>query len=289
MPGDRCKKKDKPTFKPKNTQLPFFTYGVFRPGEIPFLGIRDFVNTSKICKIKGCVRIRDGVFIYSDGDQDVMGFLLDFKDDCQEKAYDYISSLEPDLIFRWEEQMVGDIKANMLFGKKPDNGSEDLEEIEREYSTLQDPYITEALEMLLDESKSNYLHKFHLQMRYLFLWTIIERFNFLRYSFGGGPMNGIARLASNEYIKVAIGKVQANGEVVYRTDTLKKVKLDPTNPKKSLSYYYTIRSNLTHRGKGRIKDEILLEKAYLQLLEISSYVISETLKECQSIKELNND
>ena len=35
---------NKKDFLPKNLELPFFTYGIFRPGEIPFLGIKDYVK-----------------------------------------------------------------------------------------------------------------------------------------------------------------------------------------------------------------------------------------------------
>lgn len=45
--------------------------------------------------------------------------------------------------------------------------------------------------------------------------------------------------------------------------------LDPGDPKKSANYYYTVRSNVTHRGKtsGHC-DTNLLETALTQLLPI---------------------
>ena len=31
-----------------NTKLPFFSYGIFRPGEISFIGIKNFIDKAKL-------------------------------------------------------------------------------------------------------------------------------------------------------------------------------------------------------------------------------------------------
>ena len=276
---------NKPTesFTPENTSLPFFTYGVFRPGEIPYLGIRSFVQESKPLTIKGNVRLRDGVFIFSEGRENIEGYLLYFKSDCIEEAYRYIAELEPQKIFYWNTQTEKDIEFNILYGKSPNKGSESLKELHSEYSTLKDPYLNDALEMLRDEDVPS--NHFQLQMRYLFLWTIIERFIFLRYSFGSTPVHAITRLAQNPYLAISIKRTVTETSTVYRTDDLTKYTLDPDDPKKSLNYYYTIRSNLTHRGKGQFRDRKLLECAYQQLRKIVHEVISKTIDYCEEVKK----
>ena len=84
-----------------NTKLPFFSYGIFRPGEIPFLGIEHYIEKIEKLTIKGCIQIRDGVFLFSEQyEDDVNGYLIHFKSHLCENAYNFINSLEPNKIFR---------------------------------------------------------------------------------------------------------------------------------------------------------------------------------------------
>jgi len=52
-----------------NLALPFFSYGFFRPGEISFLGIRDYVHTVKSKTIDGDLVLRDGITLFRDSDR----------------------------------------------------------------------------------------------------------------------------------------------------------------------------------------------------------------------------
>lgn len=82
-----------------NTKLPFFSYGIFRPGEIPFIGIINFIDKIEKLTIKGHIQIRDGVYLFSEKlEDDVNGFLIYFKSNLSESAYDFINSLEPNKI-----------------------------------------------------------------------------------------------------------------------------------------------------------------------------------------------
>lgn len=47
-----------------NYDLPFFAYGVFRPGEISFLGIKDYVEEVECATIAGTLMLWDGVLLY---------------------------------------------------------------------------------------------------------------------------------------------------------------------------------------------------------------------------------
>ena len=70
-----------------NTKLPFFSYGIFRPGEIPFNGIKNFIDKVEKLTIKGHIQIRDGVYLFSEKfESNVKGILIgsDF-----DKKFDY--------------------------------------------------------------------------------------------------------------------------------------------------------------------------------------------------------
>ena len=96
-----------------NNQLPFFTYGIFRPGEISFLGIKDFVSTAEPMTIKGDLVLRDGLTLFKDSKhQTVDGFLIKFKSEFESKAYSFIDSLEPKKLYRWRENKFNDISLN---------------------------------------------------------------------------------------------------------------------------------------------------------------------------------
>jgi hypothetical protein len=51
--------------------------------------------------------------------------------------------------------------------------------------------------------------------------------------------------------------------------------LDPESPEKAVDYYYQVRSNITHRGKGVGRDYNLLRDSLAELLPIFREVLRE--------------
>lgn len=274
-----------------NTELPFFSYGIFRPGEIPFIGIIDFIDKIEKLTIKGSVQIRDGVYLFSDEYEDnVNGFLIYFKSHLTKKAYDFINSLEPNKIFRWSERLDKNSNPfNILIGKSPNKGSESIKELHYIYSTTNDPYFTTGLTMLrefkLPQCDFELRGSFKIQMNYMFLWTIIERFTFLRYSLGGKPNSRIKSLANNEHFIKGLKKYVKKERQIIDTQELKNYTLNLDDPKKAIAYYYQVRNNLTHRGKGISNDYYILMECYKELLNIIEFVIKNTIEECRKNKE----
>ena len=274
-----------------NTKLPFFSYGIFRPGEIPFLGIEHYIEKIEKLTIKGCVQIRDGVFLFSEQyEDDVNGYLIHFKSHLCENAYNFINSLEPNKIFRWSEKLdKNNNPFNILIGRSPNKGSESIQELDNNYSTTKDPYFTTGIAMLNDfklpEWDWELKGSFEVQMRYMFLWTIIERFTFLRYSLGADSNKRIQLLEKNEYFIEGIKKYVTNERKIFNTQNLDHEILKLDNPKKAIKFYYQVRSNLTHRGKGISKDYYILIECYNELFNIIQFVIKNTLDECKTNKE----
>lgn len=274
-----------------NTKLPFFSYGIFRPGEIPFIGIFNFIDKIEKKTIKGHIQIRDGVFLFSEAfKDDVNGYLIHFKSHLGENAYDFINSLEPQKLFRWSEKLDENSNPfNLLIGKSPNKGSESIQELHNNYSTTKDPYFTTGLAMLnefkLPEWDWELKGSFEIQMRYMFLWTIIERFTFLRYSLGADPNKRIHLLEKNEYFISGLKKYVSKERKIFNTQNLEHVELKLDNPKKAISFYYQVRNNLTHRGKGISKDYYEIMECYNELFKIIQLVIKNTLDECKKHKE----
>jgi hypothetical protein len=273
-----------------NNNLPFFSYGFFRPGEISFLGIKDYVINAKPFSIEGDLVLRDGVTLYKDSkNQMVDGYLIIFKPDFENEAYSFINSLEPKKLFKWREKKFNDISFNILYGVKPDRGSDDIEEAD--WKTIwQDPFFTSAMEVLDEIPNENFEWNlkplFKLQMKYMLLWTILERFTFLRYSLGGGSATRNRLLAEDEYFKEALLKYTINERSVYSSiDPDDKTTLNAQNPKKALDYYYQVRCNITHRGKAVIKDHDMVKDSFNELFNITKYVLNKTKNECELIKK----
>ena len=79
----KCHNKTKEDFLPADLSLPFFTYGIFRPGEIPFIGIQEYIDRVEPTKLQGQLVFRDGVLLYKnddDSEDQVPGYLIYFKE-----------------------------------------------------------------------------------------------------------------------------------------------------------------------------------------------------------------
>jgi len=115
---------------PKDTNLPFFAYGIFKKGELAFLSIMDFVEKiDESESVKGQLLLRDGLPIlnpYLDPitPEKVEGNLIYFKDNHSKEAYGIINDLEPDNQYGWKETKTKkNIKCNYLIGKSPTKGT----------------------------------------------------------------------------------------------------------------------------------------------------------------------
>ena len=288
---------------PENLDLPFFAYGFFRPGEISFMGIKDYVFDVKPVIVKGEIKHRDGLNFYLDNQQKTVdGYLIYFHSGMGKMAYDFINSMEPNKLFTWRSGILGDVPYNVLYGKKPTKGSvENQDEFGRD-SVWQDPFFTVALEDTLlngfvdgNPKIENLTHDkmFKLQMKYMLLWTIIERFIFLRYSFGGEVVASTKKFSENLFLKEALNKFGFDNPIkrdLYATNYPKnKIRYSKDDSIKAINYYYQVRCNITHRGKGVHQDLKLLENCYTELYNILIYVLRNTRHECMQVKQQYED
>jgi hypothetical protein len=82
--------------------LPFFAYGVFKPGELAFFRIAKYVESCREGKIQGCLLDRDGLPIASRSSTGTIpGYILWFREKDRQNAYDEICDLEPTAQYDW--------------------------------------------------------------------------------------------------------------------------------------------------------------------------------------------
>jgi hypothetical protein len=110
---------------PADTSLPFFAYGLFRPGQLAYFQIRDYViRIDDGEAVRGELLIRDGLPIIDESGRGNMdGAVLHFREDVAIDAYDKIAGLEPDKQYRWTEKAVETGRVNILVGISPSKGS----------------------------------------------------------------------------------------------------------------------------------------------------------------------
>jgi hypothetical protein len=205
--------------------------------------------------------------------------------------------LEPDNYYQWG---IDDKEnCNCLYSRyiKRNQGNSLLE---ANWKTCwDDPFFRDAFEVLEEYEYNNDKKEpigslkqlFRLQMKYMLLWTIIERFTFLRYGFGVKDENSIskrnAKLAQNEYFKTALKDILENKndrEIFDAKEPTKQVKLSKEDPPSSIEYYYQLRCNITHRGKAVTSETKRIEDAYNELKYIIGNVLDNTEDECKKIK-----
>ncbi len=272
---------------PNDINIPFFSYGIFQPGSIGHSRIEKYIKkVTPNCKIAGELRIRDGLPILNPNNKytQVEGCLIEFNPDDIMSAYESINAIEPNNQYRWGETVVEvdniNINTNVLFGKKPNKGSEPYHNIH--WHGKDDSLFTTAIELInkiiheRHEDESHTERFFRLQMAYLFLWSIIERYVSLRYYLKGKHIrkNKILKLAEEPQFCESLKRIVTEKRTVQRADDPDKHdRLVPLDPKKSIDYYYQIRSNIMHRGKGIHQDIRRVESSLKEMLEIFTEVL----------------
>lgn len=262
--------------RPPNIDRPFFAYGLFRPGQLAFFQLREFVgNVTEPSRVGGSLLLRDGLPIIDlAGRGFIKGALLTFLPTRGAEAYDRIAAMEPDKHYRWHEAHVGGMSTNVLVGRSPKKGSEPCEDAD--WNGWDDPLFTVALDVV-DETLTSQdfawdwdlKSLFKLQMAYLLLWSSIERYASLRYHLGDGVTEKVAQLAREPAFAASLQQHVKGRREVYRADRpAEKEVLDSKAPDNAVSYYYQVRCNITHRGKGVVRDYELLKKSLAELLAI---------------------
>ena len=268
--------------QPNNTNLPFFAYGIFKPGQLAYSKIADYVESYDKSEIEYEMLMRDGVPIIkaqNRTNKKTNGYLIKFKEKKSNEAYDCICKTQHNKLYEWEEIEVDNKQTNVLIGVNPEKGNSPFEKSTWDYDGREDPFFKEAIEVIENElndktKKSNDINDFFkLQMTYMLLWASIERYASLKYN-NSRPM--ITQFSKDELVKTSLKKHVYEQRTVYSAKDLKNYTLNRNNPYYSIKYYYTIRCNVVHRGKSIFKDESMLRESLKELLAIFKDVLRDT-------------
>lgn len=260
---------------PRNWNLPFFAYGIFKPGQLAYPRIMGYVKGEPSAEIVDYEMLyRDGIPLIRSGENEYFktsGYLIEFTD--PKEAYEIIGKSEPEELYMWKRIKVNGEWANALVGLNADCGSSNNQDYSTSYYNYrQDPFFKYALKLIKD-TKDEFKGKnignmedfFKLQMHYMLLWSVIERF--CTFSYGYFPIGkNMFSFAKEKSFKDEL-KTITRKDVVYSSDTLEDKYLDSFSYVDSILYYYTMRCNVVHKGKtvkseDRNKLKFSLEELY---------------------------
>ena len=244
---------------------------------------------------------RDGIpLLNTEKEGSTNGDLLWFNSDDAERAYMKITELEPGDQYEWARitAMADDTEynANVLVGINPETGGHKLENnygnpIQSWDGEENDPVFNQALEVVDEKitrhtppEDDDFKSYFELQMAYLLLWTVIERYVTLRYGFGENSYHERKRMAvEEEAFREGLEEVlkDRDGALIRKTHKPEETReLSAIDPEESIHYYYQVRNNVAHRGKSLGQDIRILRKSLLELYTIfNNYVLPEAFDE----------
>lgn len=272
--------------RPNNVFLPFFAYGIFKPGQLCYSRIGDLVKNSTKCTVPGILKERDGLplLVLGNNYSNIKGYLIHFIAGEEDKAYDRIIGIEPDEVYRWGVIKVNGSDANALIGKQEQKGSSDLEHFD-EWDGKTDPFFKQGLEEVESILKANFdfdwefMALLRLQMAYMLLWSAIERYAGLKYHLGKRSNEKVYKIAGEKCFADALKKIVQNKREVFSATDLAKYTLDPSDPEKSIRYYYQVRSNAIHRGKAVTRDFETVKSSLEELLVIFKELLNESFQQ----------
>ena len=258
---------------------------MFKPGQLCFFRIKELAK--KIIKgtAYGILKERDGIpLLVENNFHKINGYLFYFYSGKENDAYQQIVEIEPERVYRWSEVKINNnTMANVLLGKRESRGSSDLEHFE-ECDGKSDPFFKQGLEeveIMLKDNKNfdwEYRSLLRLQMAYVFLWSIIERYAGLKYHLGKKANNKVLQIAEEESFIKSLKRNVKNIREVFSTTDLQKYTLGSTNPANSIKYYYQVRSNAVHRGKAITRDFDTVKSSLEELLAIFKDKLKESFE-----------
>ena len=308
---------------PLNTSHPFIAYGIFRPGDISFLLIKDFVQYNpESIEIKGDIKVRDGVKIFSgNGNETVSAYLIHFTSSEADKAYEVISNKESYYLYIWSIIDYEGMKCNILEAINMTKGSINYKEAKEsgiDFWTIDQRHWEDAFQFLYSEIKSlqkpevysteNILdfgcmtlpeikneNLFRIQQNYLFLWSMIERFSY--YRFGGE--NSIQRieqlfrefssfLESGDFVAKEVINFKLKQGELFSSETLRnnhKIEKGAIN----FYFFYSVRNNMVHTFKTMNHDIPRTFYAFIELFFLFKHYFTVSRRLCHQLRDTEDD
>lgn len=297
MPRHKSKFVYRPLKTPNNAEFlkrGLFAYGKFKKGQIAYSRIEDCVDRDpEDDEINREMLLRDGVpLITNKGSPKITkGHKIHFIEGKEKEAYETISKTIPEALYKWSIIKIVDDDYNVLIGVNPGFGSsphcDEDDKYMDNFDGNNDPYFSELIPFIRSELnvlKDDGNRMFKLQMYYMILWSAIDRYCRLKYNVSKNQGDYLTALSEDSIFQNAFDSTPTRRKhTIFSATNIFGFKFNAKDPKDKykfvINYYYTIRSNVVHRGKDKKVKEIELEISLNELLEIFEKMIKETFKE----------
>ena len=284
-----------------NYENAFLAYGTFKPNQVSFSLIEDCVENGYELPLQNYRLLhRNGMPMIEKSEGDTTScYILKFKGDCAERAYNRISKSRSDSLFEWIEINIDSQIVNCLIAKrKPDPDDPCKCKLlgdpyhSDEYDGKEDVGFYRTLDFIESNLKETHLSNIYqdeflfLQMNYMLLWAVIDKYMSLRYG-GWGQMKSVRKLSKEPALREAIGKyVQSREQPVYSSRGDEDFDLDVEirsnkGYEDMMKYYYHIRCNITHGGKVIYQNSDLVRLAIEDLLKVMRYILNDAFNIAQ--------
>ncbi|EKD27120.1 MAG: hypothetical protein ACD_79C00865G0001 [uncultured bacterium] len=282
---------------PKNPNISFFDYGLFKPGEIGYLQISDYVeDVISNVSITGDLLDRGGIPVLDDdGLGKVNGFIIIFKKEFSKFAYEKILSEDLKQFYKWKslktyiESHQITIEHNVLCKISKKNSFNLIKE--GSWQGNRSSLFKEGLETVkeyIDSTKSFNLDErcfVKLQMAYFLLWTIIDFHVFLRYQNLSDSKLKLQCLADDKIFNSAFKSVVKDNRFFYNIFHSEEYILNPGDVLSSLEYYYQQLLSMNSQWDFSSHNFTCLKKSLNELYNVFVKVKYQSFKDSLMLKE----
>ena len=289
-----------------DTSLPFFAYGLFKKNELAYGKIKKYVVDAYDATVDGTLCELDGTVLLKKLQRDsICGSIICFRSGSEKEAYKIIDAFEPDC-YKWDTVVINSKIHNCLLynDELPKFRKRTLDYSSKEFegscwSSRNDPLFRECMLFLYDDFLASGYYSnakrnksmdecivsiFSLQMRYVLLYTILNRFS--DFKFGKQKKQNKkdeneGKTTDSEYTGSvhkecfrALYKFQKDEHFLLKTKGIAVRTGDVTSFHSTSNiehfghFFATVRNNAVHRGKGVFTDIKLLEASFLDLYYI---------------------
>ena len=268
---------------------PFFAYGIFKKGQIAHSKISDCVDHVEPDVVHREMRIRDGIPVIKNkySERIAKGEKIHFIEERKYDAYETISKTQLGNVYEWDTIEIGREEFNVLATQKikgtfmnvdKDGHYRDFFDGNDDFffSHVSD-FIRKELEGLDNDDDCNI---FRIQMYYVLLWSAMDRYCVLKYDVSKSQSGYLRQLSRDRIFKEALDTVDPEwrGEI-HSARNASPLYFNKDRPNFIVNYFYTIRSNVAHRGKEPENKFDALIDSLNDMLDIFDYVIEKTFED----------
>lgn len=265
---------------------PLFAYGIFQVGQLAHSKIADCVRNVEPDEINREMHIRDGVPVIKNEFSDSIskGEKIHFLDDRKRDAYKIISDTQLGNVYHWDTIDIGQETFNILVTEELKGTFLNVDKngyYQDYFDGSKDPFFTSTTNFIRKELEmidhDDDCTIFKIQMYYMLLWSAIERYCVLKYDVSKSQSGYLSALSHDEIFEEALDVVNPKDrEEIHAARNASTLYFNKNRPNFIVNYYYTIRSNVAHRGKEPDNNFEALVDSLNDMLDIFDYIIEKT-------------